>query len=40
MEILGITFDRNMNFYTHSKNICRKADQKLSAVLSKNRSLP
>ena len=40
MEILGITLDRNVNFYTHSKNICSKAGQTLSAVLSKNQSLP
>ena len=33
MEILGITLDRNMNFHTHIKNICRKAGQKLSALL-------
>ena len=33
VEILGITLDRNMNFYTHIKNICRKAGQKLSALL-------
>ena len=33
MEFLGITLDRNMNFHTHIKNICRKAGQKLSALL-------
>ena len=33
MEILGISLDRNMNFHTHIKNICRKAGQKLSALL-------
>ena len=33
VEILGITLDRNMNFHTHIKNICRKAGQKLSALL-------
>ena len=33
MKILGITLDRNMNFHTHIKNICRKAGQKLSALL-------
>ena len=33
VEILGITLDRNMNFHTHIKNICRKASQKLSALL-------
>ena len=32
VEILGITLDRNMNFHTHIKNICRKAGQKLSAL--------
>ena len=33
VEILGITLDRNSNFKGHIKNICRKADQKLSALL-------
>ena len=33
VEILGITLDRNMNFHTHIKNICRKVGQKLSAML-------
>ena len=33
VEILEITLDRNMNFHTHIKNICRKAGQKLSALL-------
>ena len=33
METLGITLDRNMNFHTHIKNICRKGGQKLSALL-------
>ena len=33
VKILGITLDRNMNFHTHIKNICRKAGQKLSALL-------
>ena len=33
MKILGITLDRNMNFHTHIKNICRKEGQKLSALL-------
>ena len=33
VEILGITLDRNMNFHTHIKNICRKVGQKLSALL-------
>ena len=27
VEILGITLDRNMNWHTHIKNICRKAGQ-------------
>ena len=31
--ILGTMLDRNMNFYTRIKNICRKAGQKLSALL-------
>ena len=33
MEILGITLDRNMNFHTGIKDICRKAGQKLSTLL-------
>ena len=33
MEILGIRLDRNINFHTHVKNICRKAGQKLRALL-------
>ena len=33
VEILGITIDRNLNFKGHIKNICRKAGQKLSALL-------
>ena len=33
MEILGITLDKSMGFNTHIKNICRKAGQKLSALL-------
>ena len=30
---LGIKLDRNMAFNTHIKNICRKAGQRLSALL-------
>ena len=30
---LDITIDRNLNFKGHIKNICRKAGQKLSALL-------
>ena len=33
VKVLGITLDRNMNFHTHITNICRKAGQKLSALL-------
>ena len=33
VEVLCITIDRNLNFKGHKKNICRKADQKLSALL-------
>ena len=33
MEVQGIKLDRNMNFHTHVKNICRKAGQTLSALL-------
>ena len=31
--ILGMTLHRSMGFNTHIKNICRKAGQKLSALL-------
>ena len=33
VEVLGITIDRNLNFKGHRQNICRKAGQKLSALL-------
>ena len=33
VEILGITTGRNLNFKGHIKNICRKAGNKLSALL-------
>ena len=33
VEVLGITIDRSLNFKGHIKNICRKAGQKLSALL-------
>ena len=33
VDIVGLTFDRSMGFNTHIKNICRKAGQKLSALL-------
>ena len=33
VDILGITLDRNMGFNTHIKSICRKAGQKLGALL-------
>ena len=33
VKILGITLDRNMNFHTHIKYICRKAGRKISALL-------
>ena len=33
VETLGIALDRNLNFKRHIKNICRKAGQKLSALL-------
>ena len=33
VEILGVTLNRNINFHTHIKNICRKTGQKLSALL-------
>ena len=36
VEILRIMLDRNMNFHTHIKSICRKAVQKLSALLRIN----
>ena len=33
VEILDITLDRNLHFKRHIKNICRKAGQKLIALL-------
>ena len=33
VEILGIKIDNNLNFNNHIKSICRKAGQKLSALL-------
>ena len=33
VEILGITLDRNMNFHADTEHICKKAGQKLSALL-------
>ena len=33
LEVLGIRIDWNLNFKGHIKNICRKAGQKLSALL-------
>ena len=33
VEILGIKIDNNLNFNKRIKSICRKADQKLSALL-------
>ena len=33
VEVLGIALDRNLNFKGHIKSICRKAGQKLSALL-------
>ena len=41
VEILGIKIDNNLNFNNHIKSICRKACQKLSALLriSSNRNV-
>ena len=33
VEILRITLDKQMNFHTHIKNICRKVVRQLSALL-------
>ena len=33
VEILGIKIDKNLNSNNHIKSICRKADQKLRALL-------
>ena len=33
VEVLVITIDRNLNFKRHIKNICKKAGQKLKALL-------
>ena len=33
VEILGINKDKNLNFKNHIKSICKKAGQKLNALL-------
>ena len=33
IEILAITLDRNLNFRSHIKKLCRKVGQKFSALL-------
>ena len=33
VEIIAITLDKNTNFHAHIKNICRKASQKITALL-------
>ena len=33
VEILGTTLDRNLNFRSHIKKLCRKVGQKLSALI-------
>ena len=33
LEVLGIKIDKNLNFSNHIKSICRKAGQKLRALL-------
>ena len=33
VEILGITLDRNLNFRSHIKKLCRKVGQKLCALI-------
>ena len=32
-EILGVTIDRKFTFHQHTKEMCRKAGQKLSALM-------
>ena len=32
-QILGVTIDRKFTFHQHTKKMCRKADQKLSAFM-------
>ena len=39
VEILGIKIDKNLNFNNHIKSICRKAGQKLSALLRTSSNL-
>ena len=31
--VLGVTIDNKLTFHSHNKNICRKAGQKLGALL-------
>ena len=33
VEILGIKIDKDLNFNNHIKQICRKSDQNISALL-------
>ena len=32
-EVLGVTIDRKFTLYQHTKKMCRKAGQKLSALM-------
>ena len=38
-EILGIKIDNNLNYNNHTKSICWKAVQKLTALLRKKKLL-
>ena len=33
VEIFGTTLDRNLNFRSHIKKLCRKVGQKISALI-------
>ena len=39
-KLLGLTIDKNLNFNTHVKNICKKASQKLFALARVAKLLP
>jgi hypothetical protein len=39
-KLLGVTIDKNLNFNTHLANVCKKANQKVSALARVARILP
>ena len=39
-KLLGVTVDKNLNFNNHLSNVCKKANQKVSALARIARILP